>query len=104
MSDEIEQLIHSHTGVVVVQITEPVLETDQPMDWVATEIRQWRSDASVVQVVLSLHREWALRYRVHGSPCTLVFRHGELCLRVKGRFGRERLRAALERAGLLDLS
>jgi len=101
MSDEIEQLIQSQTGLVVVQITEPILGTDQQLDWVAAEIKQWRSDVSVVQVVHSLHREWALRYRVHGSPCTLVFQRGELRAQVKGRLGRERLRALLERAGLL---
>jgi len=103
MSDEIEQLIHSHTGVVVVQLTEPVLEVEQQMEWVALEIREWRADISVVRAAFSLHREWARRYRVHGSPCTLVFNQGDLRLRVKGRFGRERLRSLLERAGLLEL-
>jgi len=102
MSDEIERLIHSHRGMVVVQLTEPILDAAQEMDWVATEIREWRSDVQVVRAEFSLHRDWARHYRVHGSPCTLVFREGELRLRVKGRFGRAHLRAALERAGLLD--
>jgi hypothetical protein len=101
MSDEIEQLIRSHAGTVVVHLTEPVLEADQQMEWLATEISEWGADVRVVRVEYSLHREWARQYRVHGSPCTLVFREGELRLRVKGRSGRERLRRAFERAGLL---
>jgi hypothetical protein len=102
MNEEIEHLIHTHEGWVVVQLTEPILESDQQMDWVVAEIRQWRADVSVVRAALSLHRDWARKYRVYGSPCTLVFRHGELCIRASGRFGRQRLHALLERAGLLD--
>jgi len=103
MSEEIEHLIHSYAGVVVVQITEPILEADQQMDWIGREIKQRRPDVNVIQVAFSLHREWALTYRVYGSPCTLVFHQGELRLRVQGRFGREHLRAVLERVGLFDL-
>jgi len=99
MSEEIEHLIHTHEGWVVVHLTEPVLEPEQQMDWIAAEIREWRSDASVVRAVLSMHREWARKYRVYGSPCTLVFHHGELCLRASGRLGRQRLHTLLEHAG-----
>ena len=102
MSEEIEQLIHSHRGPVIVQLGEPFLEVSQQMEAVIAETEQWGTDIRVVRVVLSLHREWACKYRVYGSPCTLVFQRGKLCLRAHGRFGRSQLRDILERAGLLD--
>lgn len=102
MSAEIEQLIHSHPGLVIVQLGEPFLEISHQMEVVIAETEQWGADIRVVRVVLSLHREWACKYRVYGSPCTLVFHGGKLQVRARGRFGRSRLREILERTGLLD--
>ena len=102
MNEEIEQLVRSHPGLVIVHLSEPFLEISQEMEEVIAETRQWRADIRVVRVVLSLHREWARNYRVFGSPCTLVFHNGELRARAPGRFGQLRMREILERAGLLD--
>jgi len=102
MSDEIDSLIQSHTGIVVVHLTEPILETDQQADWVMSEIREWVGAARMVRLEISLHREWARHYRVHGAPCTLVFRNGQLYLRTKGRINRTRFLAALKRVGLIQ--
>lgn len=101
MSEEIEQLIHSHSGVVVVHLAEPVLGADPEMERAAREVARWRANITLIHGVFSLHREWARKYRVHGSPSTLVFREGRLCVRLKGRCGCAQLREALERAGLL---
>jgi len=102
MSEEIEQLIRSHAGTVVVHLTEPILHGDPETEGIAAELGQWGTDISVVHAVFSLHRDWARKYRVHGTPCTLVFRAGELRLRAKGRYGRGQLHALLEQAGLLE--
>jgi len=101
MSEEIEQLIRSHSGVVVVHLCEPLLQGDLEREWMAGEVGQWGADVSAVQVVYSLHREWARRYRTHGSPSTLVFQSGELRLSVKGRCTCAQLRSLLEKNGLL---
>lgn len=101
MNEEIDQLIRSHAGPVIVQLGEPFFDAELRMDWIADAMRQWQANARVVRVELSLHREWARKHRVYGSPCTLVFQEGQLRIRVRGRCGRARLRSLLEAAGLL---
>ncbi len=101
MSEEIDRLIQSHPGLVVVQIVEPILGHDAAIDALAAEIRQWRPDVRVVQVVYSLHREWARTFNMHGAPGTLVFLSGHLRVRLKGRVDGARLCGILQQAGLL---
>ena len=100
MSEEIEQLIRSHAGPVVVLLVEPFLDAEKQMDWLAAAMKQWRADARVVSAQLSLHREWARQYRVFGSPCTLIFQEGALRVRVRGCCSQQRLREILGNAGL----
>ncbi|MCX8038125.1 MAG: hypothetical protein N3D11_13935 [Candidatus Sumerlaeia bacterium] len=101
MSEEIEQLIRSYPGLVIVQIVEPVLGHEAAMDALAAEIRPVRPDVRVVQVVYSLHREWARAFQMHGSPGILIFQSGKLRIRLKGRVEGPRLCGILKQAGLL---
>lgn len=101
MSEEIERFIRLHSGFVLVQIVEPFLDIGDSVELLLEEIGEVLADVHVMRVELSLHREWARKYRVYGSPCTLIFRDGKLALRLPGRVGRTRLRQALRRAGLI---
>jgi hypothetical protein len=101
MNETLQEFIEAHTGVVVVQLTESFVEASQEMASVVTEVREWRSDVTIVPVDLSLHRDWARGHGVHGLPCTLVFQKGRLVGKARGRFGVSRLRRLFEEAGLL---
>jgi len=100
MSREIEELIRSHSGTLIVLLTEPFLESAEYMDSVFEEISELRPDVRIVRAVFSLHREWAEGFNVYGSPCALVFRDGELCAVGRGLLTVERILDLLERAAL----
>jgi len=99
--EEIEELIRARPGLVMVQLTEPCLESSQQMEQIVGEIAKWRADCAVIHATFALHGEWARRDRVYGSPSTLVFSGGRLCVCVRGRVGPSRLRETLARAGLV---
>lgn len=101
MNEEIEEIIRSHGDVLIVLLTDPQLEACRQTEAVVGEAQEWREGIRVLQLDISLHREWAKTYRVHGSPCTLVFKAGKLCSKARGRIGRAQLRECLAKAGLL---
>lgn len=88
MSDELEEMIQIKKGYVIVQITENYYNIDEEnADFKKKVENKLGKDAvSFIQINLSNNRQWALGYKVFGSPATLIFKDGALYLRILGRF------------------
>lgn len=79
-------MIKNHRGLLIIQLTDYHEEPGSELETFLHALEErFKGHLKVVSLTISTHRKWAQVYHVHGSPAILIFKDGDLCLRLRGR-------------------
>jgi hypothetical protein len=88
MSEELENIIKTHSGYIVIQITESYYFLEQEIERFRNKIEKKFEDTQIsfIKINYSEHKDWTKKYMIYGSPAVLIFKDGDLFFRFFGRF------------------
>jgi hypothetical protein len=88
---ELEQLIRDSRETLVVFLGESYHPGAHAMANRLRALNINSAEVRLIELTFSMYSHWAHHHEVHGTPALVVFREGELVLRIHGVFDEEKL-------------
>ena len=86
MSIELDRIVRTHAGVLLVHVRGIYDDTESEFEWFLHTL-ETSSDRAIriIHLTSGGHKKWLRKFKIYGSPAVLIFDNGSLMLRIHGR-------------------